>query len=103
MHNEYVNLAVKVYGSEKCALKKAHVDYCQSHSAKWCTLMLIVILGDHKLAHGSEPNMCKLNRRRYRDGNTWMGGTHCMIKRQQMDCQSDRVDNTRMDKTAGKT
>ena len=32
-----------------------------------------------------------------------MGGTHCTIQRQQMNRNSDRVDTTRMDKTAGKT
>ena len=32
-----------------------------------------------------------------------MGGTHCTTERQQMDTKSDRVDTTRMDKTAGKT
>ena len=31
------------------------------------------------------------------------GGIHCPIQRHQMDKKSDRVDTTRMDKTAGKT
>ena len=39
----------------------------------------------------------------YQEGNTWMGGTHCTIQRQQMDKKSDRVNTTRMDKAAGKT
>ena len=34
VHNEYV-LPVMVYGSETWALKKAHMNYCPSHSAKW--------------------------------------------------------------------
>ena len=32
-----------------------------------------------------------------------MGGTHFTIQRQQMDYKSDKLDTTRMDKTAGKT
>ena len=31
-----------------------------------------------------------------------MGGTHCTIQRPHMDKKCDRVDTTRMDKTAGK-
>ena len=35
---------------------------------------------------------------RYQEGNTWMGGMHCLIQRRQIDCKCDGVNTTRIDK-----
>ena len=40
--------------------------------------------------------------RHHTDVNTWMGGTHGTVQRQQMDNKSDRVTTTRKDKTEGR-
>ena len=63
--------------------------------------MLGITLRDHK--RNTTPDRCKLYHIRYHEGNTWMGGRHCTIQRQQMDKKSDLVDTTRMDKAAVKT
>ena len=100
VHNEYV-LPVMVYGSETWALKKAHMELLSVVQRKMERIMLGITLRDHKrntwIRHQTGVN----DIRRYQEGNTWMGGTHCTIQRQQMDKKSDRVDTTRMDKTAG--
>ena len=102
VHNEYV-LPVMVYGSETWALKKAHMELRSVAQRKMERIMLGITLRDHKrntwIRHQTGVN----DIRRYQEGNTCDGGTHCTIQRQQMDKKSDRVDTTRMDKTAGKT
>ena len=66
-------------------------------------IMLGIALRDHKRNLDTTSDRCKLHHRRYQSRNTWIGGTHCTIQRQQMDKKSDRVDTTRVDKAAGKT
>ena len=96
VHNEYV-LPVMVYGSETWALEKSHLELLSVAQRKMERIMLGITLRDHL---DPIPDRCKLH---HQGENTLMGGTRCTIQRQQMDCKSDRVDTTRMDKTAGKT
>ena len=104
VHNEYV-LSVMVYGSETWAPKKTHTELLSVEQCKMERIMLGITLRDHKrntwIRHKTD--LCKRYHRRYQEGNAWVGGTHCMIQRQQMGYKSDGVDTTRMDKTAEKT
>ena len=82
----------------------SHGTNCQSHSAKWSTSYSASPYATTNVMPGydirevymiSQP----LSRTEYMDGQD----TARFKQRQQMDKKSDRVDITRMDKTAGKT
>ena len=83
IHNEYV-LPVMVYGSETWALKKAHMELLSVAQRNMERIILGITLRDHKrntwIRHQTGVN--DIIRRRYKEWNTWMGGTHCTIKRQ---------------------
>ena len=103
VHNDYV-LPVMVYGSDTWALKKAHMELLSVAQRNMERIMLGIILRDHtRNTTYTTSDQCKLYHRRYQEGDTLMGGTHCTIQRQQMDTNCDRVDATIMEKTAGTT
>ena len=83
IHNQYV-LPVMVFGCETWALKKAHMELLSVAQRKMERIMLgIITVRDHKrntwIRHQTGVNK---HHRRYQEGNTWMGGTHCTIQRQ---------------------
>ena len=86
-----------VYGSDTWTLKKAHMELLSVAQRKMERIMLGITL------YATTSVIPGYDIRRYQEGNIWMGVTHCTIQGQQMGKKCDRVDTTRMDKTAGKT
>ena len=103
VHDEYL-LPVMVYGSETWALKKAHMELLSVAQRKMERIFLGITLRDHKrntwIRHQTGVNYIIDIIKKGIHG--WAGHIARFKDNIYMDKKSDRVDTTRMDKTAGR-